>query len=67
MARNLLAIAMSTIAATLLASSAMAQTDGRDCGGEIACPLTVEGQPERQYYVALPADIDDRAAVPVMI
>ncbi|MEO1223488.1 MAG: prolyl oligopeptidase family serine peptidase [Pseudomonadota bacterium] len=67
MPSNPLATAMSMIAATLVASSAAAQTDDRGCGGEVACPLSVEGQPERQYYAALPADIDDRAAVPVMI
>lgn len=55
------------MALALAPLSAEPQTAEPGCGGEIACPLTIEDQPPRQYYVSVPSNLDERSALPIII
>ncbi|MEM7442364.1 MAG: CocE/NonD family hydrolase [Pseudomonadota bacterium] len=44
-----------------------AQTPGRDCVDDVACPVDVDGQPPRQYYVSLPTEIEANEPLPMIL
>lgn len=67
MSYRLLTGALALAVTAGVAPAVMGQANEDLCDGEVACALDMPGQPDRQYYVALPDDIDDETSLPVIV